>query len=128
MKHTHHFLSCGRLRHKHPRTADKRALAEVSVLLLAAVADLAALQAKLQTLHGLAAGVQQHRLAVHVAGELVPGRLLGGRAAAGAGVAAGGAQGVQAGGAGLQESQEEHGALAPQARQQQPQTRVCSCG
>lgn len=88
------------------------------------MADLAALQAKLQTLHGLAAGVQQHRLAVDVAGELVPGRVLGGGTAAGARVAAGGAQGVQAGGAGLQESQEEHGALAPQARQQQAQARV----
>lgn len=84
------------------------------------MADLAALQAKLETLGRLAARLEQHRVAVGGAVELLHGRLLDGRAAAGAGVAAAGAaEGVEAGGAGLQQTQEQHGALARQARQQQ---------
>ncbi len=83
------------------------------------MADLAALQTKLETLGWLAAGLEQHRVAVGVAVELLHGRLLDGRTAAGAGVAAGGAEDVEAGGAGLQQTQEQHGALARQARQQQ---------
>ena len=94
---------------------------------LVAMADLAALDAKLQTLRGLTAGLEHDRVAVGVAVELLFGRLLDGRAALGAGVAAGGAEGVaaggaegvEAGGAGLQQAQEQHGAPAPQARQQQ---------
>ena len=87
--------------------------------LLAAMADLAALQAKLQTLDWLAARLHQHRVAVGVAVELLHGRLLDGRTAAGANVAAAGAEGVEAGRTGLQQTQEQHGALARQARQQQ---------
>lgn len=83
------------------------------------MADLAALQTKLKTLGRLAARLKQHRVAVGMAVELLHGRLLYGRAAAGAGVAATGAEGVEAGGARLQQTQEQHGALAPQARQQQ---------
>lgn len=88
------------------------------------MADLAALQTKLETLGWLAARLEQHRVAVGVAVELLHGRLLDGRAAAGAGVAAGRAEGVEAGGAGLQQAQEQHGALARQARQQQLETGV----
>lgn len=83
---------------------------------LAAVADLAALQTKLQAFDGLTARPEQHPVAVGVAAELLHGRLLDGRAAPGAGVAAGGAEGVEAGGAGLQQAQEERRALAGQAR------------
>lgn len=92
--------------------------------LLAAMADVAALQAKLEALGWLAARLEQHRVAVGVAVELLHRRLLDGRTAAGAGVAAGGAQGVEAGAAGLQQTQEQHGALARQARQQQLQAGV----
>lgn len=60
-----------------------------SSCLLAAMADLAAVQTKLETLGRLAAGLEQHRVAVGVAVELLHGRLLDGRTAAGAGVAAG---------------------------------------
>lgn len=56
---------------------------------LAAMADLAALQAKLETLGRLAAGLKQNRVAVCVAVELLHWCLLDGRAAASAGVAAG---------------------------------------
>lgn len=83
------------------------------------MADLAALQTKLEALGGLAARVEQHRVAVGVAAELLHRRLLHGWTAAGAGLAAGGAEGVEAGGTGLQQTQEQHGALARQARQQQ---------
>lgn len=83
------------------------------------MADLTALQTKLQTFSRLAAGPEQHRVAVSMAVELLHGRLLDGRTAAGAGVAAGGAEGVEAGGTGLQQTQEQHRALARQARQQQ---------
>ena len=83
------------------------------------MADLAALQTKLETLGRLAASLEQHRVAVGVAVELLHGRVLYGRTAAGAGVAAAGAKGVKAGGAGLQQTQEQHGDLARQARQQQ---------
>lgn len=76
------------------------------------MADLAALQAKLKALGWFAARLEQHRVAVGVAVELLHGRLLDGRAAAGAGLAAGGAEGVEAGGGGLQQAQEQHGALA----------------
>lgn len=92
---------------------------------LAAMADLAALQTKLQTLRGLAARLEQNRVAVSVAVELLHRRVLDGRTAAGAGLAAAGAEGVEAAGAGLQQTQEQHGALARQARQQQVKARVC---
>lgn len=75
------------------------------------MANHAALQTKLKALGCLAAGLEEDRVAVGVAVELLHGRLLNGRAAAGAGVAAAGAEGVQAGGAGLQQTQEQHGAL-----------------
>lgn len=83
------------------------------------MADLAALQTKFKTLGWLAARLEQHRVAVGVAVELLHRHFLYGRTAAGAGVAAGGAEGVEAGGTGLQQTQEQHGALARQARQQQ---------
>lgn len=89
------------------------------------MADLAALQTELEVLGGLAAGLEQDRVAVGVAVELLHGRLLDGGAAAGAGVAAGRAEGVQAGRAGLQQAQEQHGALARQAGQQQVKAGVC---
>lgn len=72
------------------------------------MADLAALQTKLETLGRLAAGLEKDRVAVCVAVELLHRRLLDGRTTAGAGVAAGGAEGVEAGGADLQETQEQH--------------------
>lgn len=77
---------------------------------------LATLQTKLQALHGLAARAKQHPVEVSVAAELFHGRLLEGRAAPAAGQAARGAESVEAGGAGLQQAQEEHGALTGQAR------------
>ena len=83
------------------------------------MADVAALQTELEQLGGLAAGLEHHRVAVGVAVQLLYRRLLDGRAAAGAGVAAGGAEGVQAGWAGLQQTQDQHWALARQTRQQQ---------
>lgn len=89
------------------------------------MADLTALQAELETLGGLAAGLEHDRVAVGVAVELLHRRLLDGRAAAGAGVAAGRAEGMETGGAGLQQTEEQHGALARQARQQQVKTGVC---
>lgn len=89
------------------------------------MADLTALQTKLETLGWLAAGLKQDRVAVGVAVELLHGRLLDGGAAAGAGVAAGGAEGVEAGGAGLQQAQEQHRTLARQTGQQQVKTGVC---
>lgn len=92
------------------------------------MADLAALQAQLETFGGLAARLKQHRVAVGVAAGLLHRHLLDGRAAVGAGVAAGGAEGVQARGAGLQQAQEHQRALAKQARQQQPQAGVCGHG
>lgn len=88
------------------------------------MADLAALQTKLEKLGWLAAGLEQVRVAVGVAVELLHGRLLDGRAAAGAGVAAAGAEGGETGGAGLQQTQEQHGALTREARQQQAETGV----
>lgn len=75
---------------------------------LAVVADLRALQAELKTLCGLAARLEQHRVAVGVAVELLHGSLLEGGAAAGTAVAAGGAEGVEAGEAGLQQAQNEY--------------------
>lgn len=84
----------------------------LSSWLLAAMADVRALQTKLQTLGWLAAGFEQHRVAVGVAVELLHRGLLDGGTAAGAGMAAGGAEGVEAGGTGLQQTQEQHGALA----------------
>lgn len=92
---------------------------------LAAMANLAAIQTKLKTLCGFAAGLKQNRVAVSMAVELLHWRLPDGRAAAGAGAAAGGAEDLNAGGAGLQQTQEQRRALAPQARQQQVETRVC---
>lgn len=92
---------------------------------LAAMADFATLQTKLETLGWLAAGLEQDGVAVGVAGELLHGNLLNGWTAAGARVAAGGAEGVKAWWASLQETQEQHGAVAPQARQQQVKARVC---
>lgn len=89
------------------------------------MADLTALQTELETLGRLAAGLEQDRVAVGVTVELLHGRLLDGRAAAGAGVAAGGAEHVKEGGAGLQQTQEQSGAPAPQAGQQQPEAGVC---
>lgn len=89
------------------------------------MADLTALQTKLETLGGLAAGLEQNGVAVGGAGELLHGGLLNGRTAAGAGAAAGGAEGMEAGGAHLQEPQEQRGAATPQARQQQVKARVC---
>lgn len=80
---------------------------------LAAMADLTAFQTKLETLSWLTAGLEQHRVAVGVAVELLHRCFLDGRTAAGAGVAAGGAEGMKAGGAGLQQTQEQHRALAP---------------
>lgn len=89
------------------------------------MANLTALQTKLKTLSRLAAGLEQDRVAVGVAVKLLHGCLLDGRTAAGAGVAAGGAGGVEARGTGLQQTQEQHGALTPEARQQQVKTQVC---
>lgn len=83
------------------------------------MADLAALQTKLQALNGLTARPEQHPVAVGVAAELLHRRLLQGRAAHGAGVAAGGAESMEAGGAGLPQPQEEHRALTGETRQQQ---------
>lgn len=83
------------------------------------MADLTALQTKLQTLCWLTAGLEQHRVAVSVTVQLLHRRVLHGRAAACAGAAAGGAEAVKAGGAGLQQAQEQHGALTEQTRQQQ---------
>lgn len=83
------------------------------------MANLAAIDAKLETLGRLAARLEQHRVAVGVAVQIFHGRLLDGRTAAGAGVAAGRAKGVEAGGAGLQQTLEQHGALTRQACQQQ---------
>lgn len=91
------------------------------------MANLAALQTKLEKLGWLAAGLEQDRVAVGVAVEVLYRCLLDGRAAAGAGVAAGGAEGGKAGEAGLQQAQEQHGALTPEARQQQVKTRVTRC-
>ena len=89
------------------------------------MAELTALQAELEALGRLAAGLEQVRVAVGVAVELLHGGLLDGRTAAGAGAAAGGAEAVEAGGAGLQQAQEQHGALTRQASQQQVKTGVC---
>lgn len=89
------------------------------------MADLAALQTKLKTFSRLTARLEEHRVAVRVAVELLHGCVLDGRTAAGAGVAAGEAEGVEAGGTGLQQTQEQRRALARQARQQQLYTRVC---
>lgn len=89
------------------------------------MADLTAFQTKLEALGWLAAGLEQDRVAVGVAVELLHGCFLDGWTAAGAGVAAGRAEGMKAGRAGLQQTQEQHGALAPQARKQQPKTEVC---
>lgn len=94
---------------------------------LAAVADLTAVQTELETLSRFAAGLEDHRVAVGGAAELLAGRVLDGRAAAGAGVAAGGTEALKAAGAGLQQTQEHHGELTPQARQQQPKAGVCRC-
>lgn len=91
------------------------------------MADLAALQTELETLGRLAAGLEQNRVAVGVAAELFHRRLLDGRTTIGAGATAGGAEALQAGGAGLQQTQEQQGALAPQARHQQVETRVSRC-
>jgi len=88
------------------------------------MADLAALQTKLEALGWLAAGLEQHRVTVCVAVELLHRGLLDSRAAAGADVAAGGAEPLKAGEAGLQQTHEEHGTLTPQARQQHVETRV----
>lgn len=90
------------------------------------MADVTAFQTKLETLGRLTARLEQNRVAVGVAVELLHGCFLDGQTAAGAGVAAGGAEAVKAGGAGLQQTQEQHGALAPQAREQQLKTGVCS--
>lgn len=87
--------------------------------------DLTALQAKLQTLSWLAARLEQNRVAVSVAVKLLHRCVLDGRAAAGAGVAAGGAEALQAGGAGLHQTQKQHRKLTPQARQQQVKTIIC---
>lgn len=84
------------------------------------MADLAALQTKLKTFSRLTARLEEHRVAVRVAVELLHGCVLDG-----AGVAAGEAEGVEAGGTGLQQTQEQRRALARQARQQQLYTRVC---
>lgn len=92
---------------------------------LAAMADLAAFHTELQALGVLAARLEENRVAVSVAVELFQGRVLDGRTAAGAGVAAGGAEVTEAGRAGLQETQEQLGALAVQAGQQQVKPRVC---
>lgn len=89
------------------------------------MADLAALQTKLKTFSRLTARLEEHRMAVGVAVELLPGSVLDGRAAADAGVAAGEAEGVEAGDAGLQQTQEQHRALARQACQQQLHAGVC---
>lgn len=83
------------------------------------MADLAALQTKLKTLSWLTTRLKQHRVAVGMAVELLHRRVLDGRTAAAARMAAGGAEGVEARGTGLQQTQEQHGALARQARQQQ---------
>lgn len=89
------------------------------------MADLAALQTKLKTFSHLTARLEEHRMAVGVAVELLHGCVLDGRIAAGAGVAAGEAEGVEAREAGLQQAQEQHRALARQARQQQLHAGVC---
>lgn len=89
------------------------------------MADVAALQTKLQTLGRLAAGLEQDRVTMGVTVELLQGRLLQGGTAAGASVAAGGAEGVEAGGTRLQQAQEQHGALAGQAGQSQAEAGVC---
>lgn len=80
------------------------------------MADLATLQTKLQAFDGLTARPKQHPVAVSVAAELFHRRLLDGCAAPAQGVAAGGAESMEAGGAGLQQAQEEHRALTGQAR------------
>jgi len=85
------------------------------------MADVAALQTKLETLGPLAARPEQRRVAV----ELLHRRLPDGRAAAGARATAAGAGGVEAGGAALRRSQEQLGAPAPEARQQQVRAGVC---
>lgn len=91
------------------------------------MADLAAVQTKLETFDGLTARLEQHRVAMGVAVEFLQGRLLDGwtAAAVGAGMAAGGAEEVQAWRTGLQQTQEKQRAVAWQASQQQLQTRVC---
>ena len=85
------------------------------------VADLRTLQTELQALRRLAAGLKEDGVAVGVAVELLHGGLLEGGAAAGAAAAAGGAEGVEAGGAGLQQAQDNHRALAGQAGHHQGQ-------
>lgn len=89
---------------------------------------LAAIQTKLETLGGLAARFQQHRVALAAAAELLHWHILDVRAAAGTGpataAAAGGAEALKAAGAGFQQTKEQHGALTPQACQQQLETRA----
>lgn len=80
------------------------------------MADLATLQTKLQAFNGFTARPEQHPVAVGVAAELLHRCLLEGRAAPNAGTAAGGAEGMEAGGAGLQQTQKEHGTLTGEAR------------
>lgn len=91
---------------------------------LVAVANPAALHTKLQTLCRLAAGLEEDRVAVGVAGELLHGRPGQRAAAAGAGAAAAGAEAEPARRAGLQQGQQQHGALAGEAGQQQVSARV----
>ena len=85
------------------------------------MADEAAVQAELQALGGLAAGLEHHGVAVGVAAERLGRRVTRLGAALGAAVAAAGAEVVQAGGARLQKTQQHHGALAREAGQQQAQ-------
>lgn len=80
------------------------------------MADLATLQTKLQAFNGLTARPKQHPVAVSVAAELFHRRLLDSWAAPTAGIAARGAESMEAGGAGLHQTQEEHRALTGQAR------------
>lgn len=91
------------------------------------MADLAALQAELQTLCGLAAGLEQDRVAVGVTVQLFHRGVLHGREAAVAHLAAARAQAAEARGAGLQQAQEQHRALTGQTGQQQLKTRVSRC-
>lgn len=87
--------------------------------------DLTAVQAELQKLCGFTTRLKQHRVAVGGAAELLRGGVLDGRAAGGAGVAAGGAEALEAAGGGLQNTQEHRREPAPQTRQQQLKAGVC---
>lgn len=87
--------------------------------------NLTALQTKLKALCRLTAGLEQDRVAVGMAVELLHGCFLDGQTAAGAGAATGGAGRVEARGASLQQTHEQHRALTPEARQQKVKTQVC---